>query len=86
MENQSVLTKKLNNTSVFAETSNKMIGQHYYHLLNLHTMPNHIEVHKNPLLKSGMGSTQPLNHHYNYKPDYKVWMNMSNTWNKSAKR
>jgi len=42
-------------------------------------MHNHIAVHTDPPLKSGMGFTRHLNHHYNYKPDYKVWMNVLNT-------
>jgi len=78
MENLNELTKKLNNTFVFVETSNRTIGPHYSPSLNLRTTHNHTEAHINPPLKSGMGYTQPLNPHYNYKPDYKAWMNVSN--------
>src|SRR5579863_10647682 len=36
MENRNELIKKLSNTYVSVETSNKMIGPHYFLLLNLH--------------------------------------------------
>jgi len=42
-------------------------------------MHDHTIVHTNPPSKSGMGYTQPLNPHYNYKPDYKAQMNVFNT-------
>jgi len=79
MENPNELTRKLNSTFASVEISNKTIGLHYSLLLNLHITHDHIAVYTDPPLKSGTGFTQHLNHHYNYKPDYKVWMNTLNT-------
>jgi hypothetical protein len=42
-------------------------------------MHDYIAVPRNYHLKSGMDLTQPLNHLFYYKPDYKVWMNAFNT-------
>jgi hypothetical protein len=81
-------TKKSSDTYKYVETFSKTIGLHYYYYpsSNLLTMLNHTTVLRNPLSRSGMASSQCLNHHSNYRPDYRALINASNTLSKFEKK
>ena len=49
-------------------------------------MHDHIIVHTRPPLKYDTDSTPSSNHRYNYKHEYKAWMNESGTLNKYARK